>query len=68
MSNLTVKLPHRALGDWVETACRRFDTCLADRLVAAAEADDGELLMSLLDVVEWIDTTRLVAAVSAPLN
>ena len=41
---------------------------LAGCLVAAAEAGDGELLRGLLDIVDWIDSTRLVAAVSARLN
>ena len=68
MTNLTVKLPPRPVHGSVETACRGFDRRLADRLVAAAEAGDGELLRGLLDTVDWIDSTRLVAAVSARLN
>lgn len=68
MTNLPVKGPHYPRYESVETACRRFDMCLAGWMVAAAEAGDGELLRMLLDAVAWIDSTRLVAAASARLN
>ncbi len=68
MTNLTETPAHCVFGEAVEAACRRFDMCLADRLAAAAEAGEAQLLRELLDVVDWIDSSRYAAAVGSRLN
>jgi hypothetical protein len=68
MLGLTQKLPYCLLDGDVDAACRAFDMEFADRLADAAELGDLELLMKLLDMVDWVDNSRRAAAASARLN